>query len=179
MATTPRADSADPGAGVPRIDGAAKVTGEARYASDVPVANPAYAFLVHQRRSRAAGSPASTRRRRARVPGVLDILTHENVGGRSSRGKIPSRATWASTIAPLDSDRVWHDGQIVAVVVADTFEAAREAAHRLRVAYAAEPPTATFDSPGVEVEPREGQEQQARRTPAGRRRRAPPSPPRR
>jgi xanthine dehydrogenase YagR molybdenum-binding subunit len=30
----------------PRIDGRLKVTGEARYGSDFPVANPAYAFLV-------------------------------------------------------------------------------------------------------------------------------------
>jgi xanthine dehydrogenase YagR molybdenum-binding subunit len=28
----------------PRIDGRLKVTGEARYGSDFPVANPAYAF---------------------------------------------------------------------------------------------------------------------------------------
>ena len=31
---------------VPRIDGIAKVTGSARYASDEPVAHPAYAYLV-------------------------------------------------------------------------------------------------------------------------------------
>ena len=29
-----------------------------------------------------------------------------------------------------------HEGQIVAIVLADTFEAAREAAHRVRVTYA-------------------------------------------
>ena len=31
---------------VPRIDARLKVTGEARYASDMPVSNPAFAFLV-------------------------------------------------------------------------------------------------------------------------------------
>ena len=37
---------------------------------------------------------------------------------------------------------IWHGGQIVAVVLAETFEAAREAAHRLEVTYAAEQPSA-------------------------------------
>ena len=31
---------------VTRVDGVAKVTGAARYASDEPLANPAYAYLV-------------------------------------------------------------------------------------------------------------------------------------
>ena len=31
---------------VPRYDAVAKVTGRARYAADVPLANPAYAYLV-------------------------------------------------------------------------------------------------------------------------------------
>ena len=37
--------------------------------------------------------------------------------------------------------------------MADSLEAAAEAAARVHVDYAAEPPSATFDSPGVEVEP--------------------------
>lgn len=34
----------------------------------------------------------------------------------------------AQSVQPLASKKIWHDGQIVAMVVADTFEAAREAA---------------------------------------------------
>ena len=34
------------GAAVPRIEGRAKVTGQALFAADEPVANPAFAFLV-------------------------------------------------------------------------------------------------------------------------------------
>ena len=40
--------------------------------------------------------------------------------------------------------------RVIAIVVADTFEAAREAAHKVEVDYAAEPPSATFGSPGAE-----------------------------
>ena len=40
---------ANMGAPEPRMDGRAKVTGEARYPSDMPVSNPAFAFLVGRR----------------------------------------------------------------------------------------------------------------------------------
>ncbi len=133
----------------PRIDGAAKVTGAARYASDEPVANPAYAFLVTSSiaRGRVAGftlGPAKA------VPGVLDILTHESVG---SSVKAPIGPDGKQTTTTLESDRIWHDGQIIAVVLADSFEAAREAANKVKVDYVSEPASATIGSPGVDVAP--------------------------
>ena len=133
-----------------RIDGAAKVTGQARYASDEPTPNPAYAYLVMSpiARGRIRGMGLTAARA---VPGVLDILTHENVGGQV---KPPMGPDQKPTTTTLESDRVWHAGQIVAVVVADSYEAAREAAHKVVVDYAAEPPSATFDSPGVSEEPK-------------------------
>ncbi len=66
----------------PRIDGVAKVTGAARYASDEPVANPAFAFLVTSAVAR--GRVAGFRLDEARaVEGVIDILTHETVGDQA------------------------------------------------------------------------------------------------
>jgi xanthine dehydrogenase YagR molybdenum-binding subunit len=133
----------------PRIDGVAKVTGAARYASDEPVANPAFACLVTSAIAR--GRVGGFRLERAKaVPGVLDILTHDNVG---SQAQPPAQMDGGPTTTTLESDRIWHDGQIIAVVVADSFEAAREAANRVEVDYVAEPPSATFDSPGVTTEP--------------------------
>src|SRR5690606_15560912 len=49
--------------------------------------------------------------------------------------------------------KVQHDGQIVAVVIADTFEQAREAAFKVKVDYDAGAPSATFETPGVEESP--------------------------
>ena len=131
-----------------RVDGAAKVTGQARYADDEPVADPAFAWLV-------TSSIARGRVRRIdvgaaqSVPGVLDILTHEDVGDAV---KPPMGPDQKPTTTTMESDRVWYDGQIVAVVVADSFEAAREAGYKVAVDYDVEPPSATFDSPGVETE---------------------------
>ena len=84
------------------------------------------------------------------MPGVLDILTHRNIGNAIKPTKLFSDGGYVgSTIMPLASDQIWHGGQIVAVVLAETFEAAREAAHRLKVTYAAEQPSAGFDSAGA------------------------------
>jgi len=135
-----------------RVDGRLKVTGEARYASDIPLAHPAYAFLVTSAiaRGRITEIDDSDESDCRVVPGVLDILTHCNVGNAIKPAKLFSDGGYAgSTIMPLASDRIWHDGQIVAVVLAETFEAAREAAHRLKISYAAEQPSVGSDSGGA------------------------------
>ena len=54
----------------------------------------------------------------------------------------------------MQDDHVWHAGQIIGVVVAQTYEAAREAAHAVIVRYDVEAPSATFDSPGTTQEQR-------------------------
>ena len=64
---------------IPRYDARAKVTGQAIYASDVALADMAYAALVCS--SIAKGRIASFDLREAKaLPGVLDILTYETIG---------------------------------------------------------------------------------------------------
>jgi xanthine dehydrogenase YagR molybdenum-binding subunit len=132
-----------------RVDGVAKVTGTARFASDEPLARPAFAYLVTSAiaRGRIAGFQLDAAKA---VRGVLDILTYENVGDQAKPAPGPDGKPSTTT---LESDRIWHDGQIVAVVVADTYESAREAAYQVEVRYIPEHPSATFDSPGTETEP--------------------------
>ena len=134
-----------------RIDGRAKVTGNASYASDEAVPNPAYAFLVTSAVARGRVAALDLAAARS-VPGVLDILDHWNVGDQAKK---PALASGGETTTTMESDQVWHDGQIIAVVVADTYEAAREAAYKVRVSYAEEPPAATFGSPGAAEEQRD------------------------
>jgi xanthine dehydrogenase YagR molybdenum-binding subunit len=67
------------------------------------------------------------------------------------RGRLKPSEFLATSVQALQDDRVWHQGQIVAIVVADTFENAREAAARVRVEYKQEAtPAATFGSPTAE-----------------------------
>jgi xanthine dehydrogenase YagR molybdenum-binding subunit len=152
---------------VPRYDAVPKVTGQAEYAADVPLFNPAYAYLVTS--SIATGRIDGFDLTEAKaVRGVIDIFTHENAD-RLKDIKLFSNGGYSSTtIQPLKSAEVEHDGEIVAVVVAESFEAAREAAHRVRVDYAegAVTPTATFDSPGTTSIPAKGQSAMYKEDPA-------------
>ena len=136
-----------------RVDGIAKVTGAARYASDEPAVGPAFAYFVTSAIAR--GRIAAFRLAEANsVRGVLDILTFGNVGGQTKPAPGPDGGATTTT---LESDRIWHAGQVIAVVVAESYEAAREAAHKVEVDYLEEPATATFDSPGSETEPHKPQ----------------------
>ncbi len=148
MSTAAPAPKANMGQSVPRYDAVAKVTGRAEYAADTRFTRPAYAYLVTS--SIAKGRIDSFDLNAARqVRGVIDIVTHENAE-KLKDGKMFSDGGYlSSTIQPMKSPEIAQDGQIVAVVVAETFEAAREAAHRVKVNYTAAKPTATFDSPGT------------------------------
>ncbi len=141
-APTPKANM---GEGVPRLDARLKVTGEARFSSDMPVDHPAFAVLVTS--SIAKGRLTGLELDAARaVPGMLDILTAENTG-ELKQLKF-QQAGSATSIQSLGPD-ISHDGQIIAVVLGDTLEAAQEAAAKVSASYAAERPSATFDAPGV------------------------------
>ena len=113
----------------PRVDARLKVTGEAKYPSDMAVANPAYAVLVTSAIARGRIGAFHLDEAKA-VPGLLDILTFQNTQGQV---KTASGLFGGKEATTLESDRIWHDGQIIAVVVADTFEHAREAAYRVGV----------------------------------------------
>ncbi|TPN39080.1 xanthine dehydrogenase family protein molybdopterin-binding subunit [Mesorhizobium sp. B1-1-6] len=132
---------------LPRIDARLKVTGQAEYAADLPAANIAHAVLATS--SIAKGKVARLYLDDARsVPGVLDIVTY----GDLDKVETPKFGnTGASSIGPLHDKAIFHDGQIIALVVAETFEAAEEAAQRIRADYAEEKPTASFDMPGTKT----------------------------
>src|SRR5262245_44314397 len=152
MAAAAPQPKANMGLPVPRLDARRKVTGEARYAADFPVNDPAHAFLVLSPIAKGRITGFALAEARA-LPGVLEIMTHENTAQDVKPTKFFGKGGRASTsIRPLSSPQIWHDGQIVAVVLADTFEAAREAAYRVKVHCQAEPASATFDSPGTKTE---------------------------
>ncbi|MFA6153724.1 xanthine dehydrogenase family protein molybdopterin-binding subunit [Mesorhizobium sp.] len=136
------------GAPLPRIDARLKVTGQAPYPADFAAANVAYGVLATSTIARGSITALHLDRARA-VSGVLDIISAGDVG---SIDKPKFGNTGASSIGPLHDTRIFHDGQIIALVVADTFEAAAEAAMLVRADYAEETPSAGFDSKGAETE---------------------------
>ena len=148
MSTTAPEPKANMGNPVPRYDAVAKVTGKASYAADVPLANPAFAFLVTSAiaKGRIDSFDLSDARK---VPGVIDVVTHETMEKLKEAKLFSDGGYTSSTIQPLQSAEIAHDGQIIAVVLADSFEAARDAAYRVRVNTTAAAPTASFSSPGT------------------------------
>lgn len=73
-APQPKANMGNP---EPRIEGRLKVTGEARYGSDVAVSNPAFAYLVTSPIARGTIRGIDLKAAKA-VPGVVEVFTWEN-----------------------------------------------------------------------------------------------------
>ena len=132
-----------------RYEARAKVTGGKLYADDLPVpGKPAYAYLVTSAIAKGRIRSIDDRAAKA-VPGVVLVMTHQNRGDLKALKTFSGGGIGLTSQQPLAGPAIVHDGQIVAVVVADSFEAAREGAHRLSIRYAAERPATTFGSPGV------------------------------
>jgi len=131
----------------PRMDGRQKVTGEARYGSDFAVNNPAYAFLVTSAIARGRIAELDVSAAKA-VPGVLEVFTYRNTGDLNEVKFAPGGGGATSSVQTM-GPRIFHDGQIIGMPVADTYEAAQEAASLIKVFYDGEEPSATFGSPGV------------------------------
>ncbi len=118
------------GAAVDRVEGRAKVTGQAKYAYEYREDEVAYAAIIQStvaRGSIRALDAASA----LELPGVLQVLWHGNAPRlhEISDGELEV----------LQSDRVAYRGQIVGVVIADSYETARQAERMIRIDYAAEP----------------------------------------
>ena len=152
-APEPKANMGQP---IPRYDAVAKVTGKAEYAADMALVRPAYAYLVTSSiaRGRIDGFDLAAAKQ---VRGVIDIVTHENAEKLKDAKLFSNGGHASTTIQPLKSAAIAQEGQIVAVVLAESFEAAREAAHLVKVTYTAASPTASFDSPGTTSAPAKGQ----------------------
>src|SRR5215813_8202254 len=101
MARDPNPDDRRIGAPVARIDGRAKVTGTARYAADFNLPNLTHAALATSPIARGeilAIDQAAARQ----VPGVLDIMTFENVGDAIRQPSFFSEGGHAATtLVPL------------------------------------------------------------------------------
>ena len=135
------------GAPVPRIDARLKVTGEARYSADMSVGNLAYGVLVTSDIARGQVVAIDFAAAHA-TPGVLGVVSYEDSGGlRTPRFDAGSY----TSLGPLHSRKIWHDGQIMALVVAESFQSAEEAASKVSAQYAPEPPSADLDSPGTQT----------------------------
>ena len=135
------------GSPISRVDGVAKVTGTAKYAAEYHVPDLLYGVTVVS--AIAKGRIVSIDEEAARaVPGVVDVVSHLNRPkhawlNRSWKDqlKIPGEPFKA-----FHDDRIQFAAQPIAVVVAETFEAARFAASLVKAEYEAEPHNIDFEA---------------------------------
>lgn len=127
------------GTGTPRIDGRAKVTGQARYAAEWPAEDLVHGVAVNSSiaKGRILGFDLDAA---LAVPGVLQVLTHLNRPHMRGAGVFykDMTAPAGSPFRPLYDAQIRYSGQPVALVLAETFEAARHAAGLVDVRYEVE-----------------------------------------
>jgi xanthine dehydrogenase YagR molybdenum-binding subunit len=123
------------GAPYDRVEGAAKVTGEALYTGDVRIEGLLHAVVVPSTIARGRITSIDESRARAE-PGVIEIMTHRNAPRVNAR----KNGAYDSLLFLLQDDRVQFDRQPVAVAIAETFEQATYAAKLVSITYDAEPP---------------------------------------
>lgn len=137
------------GAPVVRVEGRAKVTGGALYASDFALPDTAYAFLLTSAIARGHIAKMDVEHAKA-VRGVIEILTHDTMQGvLKDTAFFGNGGVQSNSVLPLGSAEIFYGGQIIAVVLANSFEAAREGAYRIDVAYQEAEPAASFGSAGA------------------------------
>ena len=130
-----------------RRDASLKATGLARYAADFPHPGTAYAALVRSTIAKGATIAIDTTAAEA-VPGVELVLTHRSFNrGMGEETFAMKGGHMQSSFMPLSSNAVHYSGQIIGLVLADTIEAAEEAAASVKISYAAEAASADMDKP--------------------------------
>ena len=127
---------------VSRIEGVAKVTGQARYAAEFPLADLAYGWVAQSTIARGWIDSIEAEAVLG-LPGVLAVITHQNA--------LRLQAVDDGELLVLQDRRVHYRGQTAALVVASGLEQARAGADALPVHYDAEPHDVVLsaDHPGL------------------------------
>lgn len=131
---------------VDRKDGRLKVTGGAEYAYEYFPANLAYGVTVQSTIGKGRIRNIDTTAAKAHK-GVIEVITYKNsiqlhqINPEQSEG-----GKWGEKdLLPLQSDRIFYNGQHVAIVVASTFQAAEHGAALLKIEYDEEKPVTTME----------------------------------
>lgn len=135
------------GRGVRRYDGPLKVTGSAKYAAEFGGEGLLHGYVVSGKPAKGRITAIDVKAART-VPGVVEIFTHENAPKSKAKPEEfqDMVAPPGFPLRPLHDDRILFAGQPVALVLADTFEAARYAASLVGIAYASETPSTDLET---------------------------------
>ncbi len=127
-----------------RVDGKLKVTGQAVYSGDRQAENLAYGYLLTSAVAKGSiqSMDTSLAERSSGVAAVYTPFSPLNL----YQGLEPSEGAMSGEIfPPLQDRRIVNYGQIIGLVVADSFEQARDAAALVRTQYTAVDPVASWN----------------------------------
>lgn len=120
-----------------RLDGPAKVGGKALFAADVPMDNLCYAALVHSPITRGRISKLETTSAES-SPGVILVMTYRSMPRIATApliGITDLSAIGNSSVPIMQDPEIRYNGQVVALVLAETQEQADHAATLIDVQY--------------------------------------------
>ncbi len=120
-----------------RVDGFAKVTGQAKYAAEFFLPKMVYGFIVQSTIAKGAIKSIDTSAAE-KSAGVVKVFTHLNTPKipAGENGKPRGREAFNA----LQSDKIVFSDQPIALVIAETFEQARFAARLIKAEFATEKP---------------------------------------
>src|SRR6202047_51200 len=128
-----------------RLEGRLKGTGALRYSGDRPIQDVAYGC----RGSRTSGRGAIRSMdvsETEKSPGVVAVYTPFHSLKLYDGLTQAEGANSGEIDPPLQDNKIRYYGQIIALVVADSFEQARDAAARVKVDYKEEHPVASWEA---------------------------------
>jgi xanthine dehydrogenase YagR molybdenum-binding subunit len=140
------------GARISRAEGSLKVTGNARYAIEQKLENLAYGVTVQSTRPAGRIINIDTSAAKA-MPGVIDVYTPQH-SLKINQATVYTKGGGAvEAFTPIQDDVVRFNGMHIALVVAETFEQATEAAHLLKVEYEDAEPILDINDPKAKPQP--------------------------
>ncbi|WP_414579559.1 xanthine dehydrogenase family protein molybdopterin-binding subunit [Anabaena sp. CCY 9402-a] len=120
-----------------RVDGRLKVTGEAQYTADIPIEKLTYGVIFQSAIAKGKVLTIETTQTLA-VPGVIDIITYDQTPNLINIPFIPTPTP------PEKDDNIYHHGQPLGIVIAETLEQAEYGAFLVKITYEEETPTVTM-----------------------------------
>jgi len=137
-------------ADIPRVDAIGKVRGTVRFGADDARPEMIHASLATASIARGRIVTLDVSAAEA-VPGVHLVLTHENIGPLKTHGFIMGGGYGFQSVQPMESARIAYRGQPIALVAAESLEAAIEGAGLIRATYECEAFNVTLDVPDEDI----------------------------
>lgn len=127
-----------------RVDARLKVTGRATYTADQQIPGLVHAVLVPSAIAKGRIESIDTSAAE-KVPGTLAVLTHKShMPLAKDPGQVDPASPADRALQLLQDDRIFYGNQAIAIAVAETLEAAFEAAGRVVVHYETHKPSVTL-----------------------------------